>query len=95
MIPDSVKARHILLEIKANTQVEYQEKVKEAKTRMDSIKEVLAESPQEFEVLAKAISQDPGSKDKGGNLGWIKQGEYFIQEIKRAITRYLQISEYI
>ncbi|HIF13852.1 MAG TPA: hypothetical protein EYQ86_00305 [Bacteroidetes bacterium] len=75
MIPDSVKARHILLEIKANTQVEYQEKVKEAKTRMDSIKEVLAESPQEFEVLAKAISQDPGSKDKGGNLGWIKQGE--------------------
>ena len=49
------KARHILVE-----------KEDEAK----AIIAKLNKNPKEFDALAKAQSKDPGSKDKGGDLGW-------------------------
>lgn len=49
------KARHILVEKEADA------------------KEIIArlkKDPKAFEALAKSKSKDPGSKDKGGDLGW-------------------------
>lgn len=39
--------------------------------------EVVAElrSGGDFEVLARRFSDDPGSKERGGDLGWFKQGQ--------------------
>jgi peptidyl-prolyl cis-trans isomerase D len=67
-IPDSIEARHIL--IKVQTQEEYNEAIE----KMDSIKQELKEGA-DFTALAKAISQEPGSKDSGGELGWVKPGQ--------------------
>ena len=49
------KARHILVEKEA-----------EAKDIIARLKK----NPKAFEALAKEKSKDPGSKDKGGDLGW-------------------------
>lgn len=66
-MPDSVKARHILLKI---------ENGDTAKTlaRADSMKRVSKGKGKVFEEMAKNFSQDPGSGVKGGDLGWFGQG---------------------
>ena len=60
--PDSVKARHILL-----TGVN-------AESISDSLKNVL-KSGTSFSKLAKEFSQDPGSANQGGDLGWFIEGK--------------------
>jgi len=49
------KARHILVEKEADAK---------------DIIAKLKKDPKAFEALAKSKSKDPGSKDKGGDLGW-------------------------
>ena len=49
------KARHILVEKEADAK---------------DIIAKLKKDPKTFEALAKSKSKDPGSKDKGGDLGW-------------------------
>ncbi|WP_295749634.1 peptidylprolyl isomerase [Undibacterium sp.] len=49
------KARHILVEKEADAK---------------DIIAKLKKDPKAFDALAKAKSKDPGSKDKGGDLGW-------------------------
>ncbi len=68
-LPDSVKARHILISPMEKTQ----EGVNEAKAIADSLLAVLKKGGN-FEKLAKEYSADPGSKDKGGDLGWFGDG---------------------
>ena len=65
MVPDSVKARHILVKINnGNTAA--------AKAKADSLKALL--KTKKFDELAKANSEDPGSAIKGGDLGWFREG---------------------
>ena len=66
MLPDSVKARHILISIENGDS-------KKAKERADSLKNAI-KSGKKFEDLAKIFSKDPGSGAKGGDLGWFKEG---------------------
>ncbi|RPH29958.1 MAG: peptidylprolyl isomerase [Bacteroidales bacterium] len=68
-MPDSVKARHILISPLAKTQ----EAVNKAKATADSLLAILKKGGN-FEKIAKEFSSDPGSKDKGGDLGWFKDG---------------------
>jgi peptidyl-prolyl cis-trans isomerase D len=67
MIPDSVKARHILLK----TTQTYTDTLLEAK--LDSVKTVV-ENGGDFAAIAKNMSEDVGSAIEGGDLGWFKEG---------------------
>jgi peptidyl-prolyl cis-trans isomerase D len=66
MLPDSVKARHILISIENGDS-------KKAKDRADSLKTAI-KGGKKFDELAKVFSKDPGSGAKGGDLGWFKEG---------------------
>ena len=68
MVPDSVKARHILLK----TTQQPSDTLLEAK--MDSIKTVI-ENGGDFAEIAKEKSEDVGSAIEGGDLGWFKEGQ--------------------
>ncbi len=65
--PDSVKARHILLSVASPDQQA------EVMAKADSLKKVI-KSGQSFAELAKSLSQDFGSGEKGGDLGWFTEG---------------------
>lgn len=71
-LPDSVKARHILIPYVGSrsadgtiTQTEEQ-----AKKTADSLMSVLKRDTSNFAELAKEFSSDRGSKDKGGQYDW-------------------------
>ncbi|MES2838337.1 MAG: SurA N-terminal domain-containing protein [Bacteroidota bacterium] len=65
--PDSVKARHILISVIAG-------KSDLAKKTADSLKALITSKKAKFEDLAKIASQDKGSAEKGGDLGWFAEG---------------------
>ena len=69
---DSVEARHILLSTEKKNK-------EEVALRMDSIKSAI-QTGADFAEIAGRLSEDPGSKDKGGSLGWFKEG-YMIPVI--------------
>jgi peptidyl-prolyl cis-trans isomerase D len=60
--PDSVKARHILIN------------APDAQTKIDSIKNLI-QNGSSFADLAKKLSEDTGSGADGGNLGWFVEGQ--------------------
>lgn len=66
MVPDSVKARHILLKVE-------QPGDSTAYNRLDSLKTII-EQRGGFAELAKEISEDVGSAIEGGDLGWFQEG---------------------
>ncbi|MBN1989124.1 MAG: SurA N-terminal domain-containing protein [Bacteroidales bacterium] len=68
-LSDSVKARHILLGVMEQSQEAYNK----AKTLADSLVGVIRKGGN-FAGLAKEYSNDPGSADKGGDLGWFAEG---------------------
>lgn len=68
MMPDSVKARHILL--KPNTQ----EELVTMQLLADSLKTVI-EKGGDFASLAMQYSTDQGSAISGGDLGWFGRGQ--------------------
>lgn len=67
MRPDSVKARHILLSPENKLTSE------QIKTLSDSIINALKKGA-DFGMLARKYSADKGSAEKGGDLGWFKEG---------------------
>ncbi len=66
-----VHVEHILIQVPQNPS-QAQVQVVQGKIKQISDK-LIAKVP--FEQVAKEFSEDPGSKDKGGDLGWIKQGD--------------------
>ena len=73
-LPDSVRARHILVAF--NDPKTNQPKLDDttAKARIDSIKALL-DKGQRFDSLAFHNSEDEGSRIKGGDLGYFGQGQ--------------------
>lgn len=68
MMPDSVEARHILLQV--NTQAE----LVAAQALADSLK-TLVENGADFAELARTNSADQGSAINGGELGWFQRNQ--------------------
>lgn len=70
MLPDSVKARHILIAPKMRGEAAK----KIVKDRADSLMNVIKKGNADWNSLALRYSDDPGSKEKGGDLGWFGNG---------------------
>lgn len=65
------RASHILLEVKKGASAAEKAAVK---AKADELTAQLRKNPGDFARLAKANSQDPGSKDQGGDLGFFGRG---------------------
>src|SRR5467141_3354059 len=69
-VPNRVHAQHILLMTVGKTDAEVEEIRKKAEDILNQLKKGA-----KFEDLAKKYSEDPGTKNKGGDLGWLVQGQ--------------------
>jgi peptidyl-prolyl cis-trans isomerase C len=69
--PEQVRARHILIRTEAEADAAAKA---EARERIDEIRRKAVEG-EDFAALAKTHSQDPGSKDNGGDLGFFARGQ--------------------
>ena len=80
-------ARHILIQTDEITTED------DVIKKFNTIKQRLA-AGEDFVVLAKEFSQDPGSKDLGGDLGWASEGK-FVPRFEQVMNslRENQISE--
>lgn len=74
------KARHILIELSADASAEEQQ------AKQSEAAEILQQLQQgtSFEQLASEHSDDPGSANKGGDLGWISRG-MMLPEFEQAL----------
>jgi len=82
-VPNRVHVEHILLMTvgAGKTDAEVEEIRKKAQDILNQ-----AKKGSNFEDLAKKYSEDPGTKDKGGDLGWIIQGQTVAEFEKAAFT---------
>lgn len=78
-LPDSARVSHILI-APADPNKEADWAI--AKKSADSIKAMVTK--ENFADIAKARSMDPGSKDKGGDVGWFKQDAQMVPEFIHA-----------
>jgi len=69
--PERRRVNHILIEVGADATPEAKTKARDLAA--DLTKQANAQ-PKDFSDLAKKFSQDTGSKDSGGDLGWITKG---------------------
>ena len=76
-VPDSVRARHILIQPGAGLDYE------QARSRADSLLETVRRG-ENFEMLAIQYSDDMGSRFEGGNLGWFTEG-MMVREFNDAV----------
>ncbi|MBN2104376.1 peptidylprolyl isomerase [bacterium] len=67
----SVRMRHILINLKAGEETRQE--------AFDQIKEIQNQllAGEDFEILAKKYSQDPGTASRGGSLGFVERGTLY------------------
>jgi len=80
---EMIKGRLILLESRQNAQ---------------TVHDILKEPGADFAGLAKSLSIDPNTKDKGGDMGWIERDDYNPKiadaAFKLAVGQYSDVIEY-
>lgn len=86
-LPDSVDARHILIGVSANRDST------RALAIADSLLDLLHKGA-DFAELAGANSDDPGSRDKGGELDWQTPKVNFVPEFKDYLFKTGKKGEY-
>jgi peptidyl-prolyl cis-trans isomerase D len=81
-VKDQVKVRHILIAVPAGSD---SKKDAEAKAKADDLLKQI-KGGGNFADLAKKNSDDPGSKDGGGELGWLDRGRTVPEFDKTAFS---------
>ncbi len=79
-VPEQAKARHILIAVPAGADAKTDAA---AKAKAENILKQL-QAGANFAALAKKYSDDPGSKDSGGELGYVQRGR-MVPEFDNAI----------
>mgnify|MGYP002777176425 CR=1 FL=1 len=70
VVPEQRRASHILINVAAGADADTQKQaLAKAEEALNEVK-----SGKAFADVAKARSEDPGSKEQGGDLGWIEKG---------------------
>ena len=64
----------------------------QAKVRAEDILQQVLKPDADFAALAQEYSEDPGSKDKGGDLGWFSKG-MMISEFEKSVFEDLKVGE--
>ena len=77
--PTLYKTHHILVEIKPS-----EESIKNSFNKANDIRNKILNREISFDDAAKTYSADPGSKDQGGNLGYVPRGT-FVQEFDKVV----------
>jgi peptidyl-prolyl cis-trans isomerase D len=77
-VPNRVHAEHILFMTVGKPDAEVDEIKKKAEDVLKQVKKGA-----KFDEAAKKYSEDPGSKEKGGDLGWLVQGQT-VPEFEKA-----------
>jgi parvulin-like peptidyl-prolyl isomerase len=81
------RTRHILIKLEANTKKDPADVEADAKEKADGIAKQLRAAPNDQDLwnkLAKENSEDTGSKDKGGEVGWNSKGQ-LVPEYENAV----------
>ena len=85
--PERVKARHILIQVPEKADPEVQKAA--LKKAEDLRRKLLAGA--DFSELARKYSEDPGTRDKGGDLGFFSRGQ-MVSEFEEAVFK-LKVGE--
>ena len=80
MVGEKAHARHILLRLPPSATADQRAEIK---LRADGVLRI-AQAGGDFAELAKKHSEDPGSRDSGGDLGWFARGE-MVPEFESAV----------
>ena len=78
VFPTEAKLRHLLIKPTPSDSIK-----KETVLLLNSIKNKVNKG-ESFDTFAKNFSMDPGSKNKGGNLGWVKRGS-LLKEFEETV----------
>lgn len=86
MLPDSLKASHILISYAGSGVKEATRSREEAIHISDSLFDLVKKNPGMFDAIASNINDDPTSKQKNGSLGWFANGS-MVPEFNNAVLR--------
>ncbi len=67
-VPEKVKARQILLRVAKDATPAQKD---DARQKLENVRKQVVDEKKDFGELAKAVSEDLGTKEKGGDLGWV------------------------
>ena len=81
-VPDQAKSRHILISVAEGADAKADAA---AKAKAESVLKQL-QAGGSWTELAKKYSDDPGSKDQGGELGWVKRDAQMVPEFLNAVN---------
>jgi peptidyl-prolyl cis-trans isomerase SurA len=85
MMPPSITFEQVIVPVEPSADA-----LAAARVKADSIHALVLEDPDEFAALARRFSEDPGSKEQGGDLGWFRRGQGFVREFEIAAYRLRQ-----
>lgn len=85
--PEARRVKHILIAVAPNSQED-----EKAKAKITQLLDELKQGA-DFEKLAQENSMDPGTKDKGGDLGWFTRGQ-MVPEFEQAAFSMKEVKEF-